>query len=154
MRLDRSRTTLLFALLFLLATLAAGCGGGGNQLESGQGGDRNGDRGATSGEQGGEAAGQEEGPERKIALGSIQNVNAGKKRLSLKPSSEAQSRDPIPFKVAPNARITLDGERAELADVEKGQQAQIEYIVRGELGVPNRAVVIELFSTGGSESTG
>ncbi len=76
-------------------------------------------------------------------------MKAEKGRFTLKPSAEAQGEEPIPFKLAPEAKVTLDGREAEPSQMKPGQQAQVEYVVREDLAVPNRARVVELFSTGG-----
>ena len=62
----------------------------------------------------------------------------------------------MPFKIVPNATITLDDEVAELADIKDGQQAQVTYVVRNEV---NRAREVTLISggegsPGGGENTG
>lgn len=140
----------VFAMIFFLvmflsfsAVLAVGCGG---ELSGSR---QQGGGGQEAREQnGGEAAGDRQ-TRLKIALGSIQSVKAEKGRFTLKPSAEAQGEKPIPFKLAPEARVTLDGREAEPSQMKPGQQAQVEYVVREDLAVPNRARVVELFSTGG-----
>jgi hypothetical protein len=143
----RGRNVILVLSVLLLAglCLVAGCAGGGDEnRQQSAGGDRQGK--AAREERSGGGAGNR--PELKIALGSIQAVNAEKERFTLKPSAEAQGEKPTPFKLAPKARITLDGEEARLSDMKPGQQAQVEYVVREDLAVPNRARVVELFSAG------
>ncbi len=82
-------------------------------------------------------------------------MKAENKRFTLAPSTDEQGKKSIAFKAIPDAKITLDGEEVELADMKKGQQAKVEYVVREKLGVPNRARVLELFSNdGGGETTG
>lgn len=129
----RSATFLLVLLVFLLA----GCGGG---------------SGGTEDQQGGQQGGQQEGqadqskknaPETKIALGTVKRVNYEKERMVIRPS---QGEGLMTFGVRPEARVTLDGEKAELKDVKQGQQAQIEYIQNNDL---MRARSIQLFSAGG-----
>ncbi|CAN5555169.1 hypothetical protein BH24ACT22_BH24ACT22_10400 [soil metagenome] len=88
--------------------------------------------GATSLEPAGGTTGQAEGApqEIKIALGDIVSVDTEKRRLMLKPvEGERQV-----FKVMPNATVAIDDSPAELSDLEKGQQAQLRYIVRKDLG--------------------
>ncbi|ABG06000.1 hypothetical protein Rxyl_3093 [Rubrobacter xylanophilus DSM 9941] len=139
----RKEVLALFALLLAGLCLVAGCAGGGDEDRRQAGGDRQGKAARE------ERGGAQSRPELKIALGSIQAVNAEKERFTLKPSAEAQGEKPIPFKLAPGAGITLDGEEAQLSDMKPGQQAQVEYVVREDLAVPNRARVVELFSAGG-----
>lgn len=152
MHLRRSWVILL-VLIFMLTGFIASCGGGNDQSgeqenEASEG------QGASSERQGG--TGQKEGgaPGTKIALGKVQNVKAENKRFSVVPSVEEQGEKPIAFKVTPNAKITLDGKEVDLADVKKGQQAQVKYIVREEMGVPNRVRGIELFSNDGGSGGG
>ncbi|QYJ16082.1 hypothetical protein Rxycam_01913 [Rubrobacter xylanophilus DSM 9941] len=142
---ERNTVLTLFALILAALCLVAGCSGGG---------DENRQQSAGSDQQGNAAREEQRGgtgnrPALKIALGSVQSVNAEKERFTLKPSAEAQGEEPIPFKLAPEASITLDGRQAELSQMKPGQQAQVEYVVRENLAVPNRARVVELFSAGG-----
>lgn len=152
MHLRRSWTILL-VLIFMLVGFIASCGGGGDQSGEQENGASEG-QGASSERQGGTGQKEDGGPETKIALGKVQNVKAENKRFSVVPSVEEQGEKPIAFKVTPNAKITLDGKEVDLADVKKGQQAQVEYVVREEMGVPNRARGIELFSNGGGSGGG
>jgi len=69
----------------------------------------------------------------------------------MRPTTEEQSEQPVRFKIAENAKITLGEEKAELADVKKGQQARITYFVRKKTGVAREVV---LFSGGGASSEG
>lgn len=118
-------------LLLLLVGLLAGCGGsdqsGGSQQE---------------GEAGGESA-KKEKLSRKVAIGTVRAYKDDRRRLSLRPASEAQGDKPLGFKVRKNAQVTLDGEQAELGDIEEGQQAQIRYVVKNDV---NRAIIVQLFS--------
>ena len=118
-------------LSVLLVGLLAGCGGsdqsGGGQQE---------------GKSGGEAASKEK-LTRKAAIGTVRAYKDDKRRLSLRPASEAQGDKPLGFKVRKKAQVTLDGEQADLGDVEKDQQAQIRYVVVNKV---NRAIIVQLFS--------
>ena len=131
-------------LLLIVLILLAGCGGGD---QSGNGGQGDGSSGGTK-KQGGEAA-KKGVPATKIALGTVRRVNleGESRRLVLKPSTNEQSKKAIPFRITKHATITLDDEKAELADIKEGQQAQISYIVKNE---HNRAREVKLFSAGGA----
>ena len=147
-----SAVSLILPLLlsFLLAVLLAGCGGGSEQSGDQSGG---GQQQKQEGKAGGEAA-KKEPPKRAIIIGKVRAYKDDKRRLSLRPASEAQGEKPIGFKVRKNAEVTLDGEKAELSDIEEDQQAQITYIVKNEV---NRAIVVHLFEkqpSGEDEKTG
>jgi len=118
-------------LSLLLVGLLAGCGSsdqsGGGQQEGKAGG----------------AAAKKEKLSRKIAIGTVRAYKDDRRRLSLRPVSEAQGKKPLGFKVRKNAQVTLDGEQAELGDIEEGQQAQIRYVVKNDV---NRAIIVQLFS--------
>ena len=129
----------LSVLSALLIGLAAGCGG----EDQPQGG------GEEKQQDGGKAA-KVEVSETKIALGTIRAVKPDKGRISLKPFVENQGDGSLAFKVGENADITLDGKKAELADVAGGQQAKIEY-VGGDKGV-SRATSVQLFEVQGQPS--
>lgn len=136
----------LFVLSALLVGLVAGCGGG-DQPQSGGG-----DQPQSGGEKEQQDGGNAQESETKIALGTIRAVKPDKGRISLKPTADVQSEEPLGFKVASNADITLDGKKAEIADIKGGQQAQIEY-VGGEKGV-GRATSVQLFGVQGQPSGG
>jgi hypothetical protein len=140
MHLRRPSAALFFIVSIVLAGLLAGCAGGGDQAKNSgsQGGD---------GERQGEAA-QGNAPEVKIALGKVISVKPDRRKVILRPSTEQQG-DRLTFKVKDDAKITLDDQQAEMADVQEGQQAQIQYIVVNE---QNRARVVGLISSG--EGTG
>jgi hypothetical protein len=140
MRFRGSPVLLLLVVLILLA----GCGGGD---QSGNGGQDDGSPGGAK-KQGGEAT-NKGAPATKIALGTVRRVNVEgeSRRLVLKPSTNEQSKKPIPFRITKQATITLDDEKAELADIKEGQQAQITYIVKNER---YRAREVKLFSAGGA----
>jgi hypothetical protein len=133
-----ARIPSLVLLLVVLAVLLAGCGGGG------QSGDGSQDGGGAE-QQGGEAANQP-APQKKIALGTIRSVNVEARRVVLEPSTEQQGDGPLTFNVRKNAEISLDDQPAEMADIQSGQQAQIEYVTKKER---NRAVAVRLISDGG-----
>jgi hypothetical protein len=126
-----SKVLLPLVLALLLVGLLAGCSGsdqsGGGQQE---------------GKAGGEGA-KKEKLSRKVAIGTVRAYKDDRRRLSLRPAAEAQGDKPLGFKVRKNAQVTLDGEQAELGDIEEGQQAQIRYVVKNEV---NRAIIVQLFS--------
>lgn len=132
----RSPVVFFLVALVVCAGLLAGCGGG----QSGDGSQEQGDGGQN--DQGGQKPAQES----KIALGSVQAVNTEAKRFTVKSGAEQQGDEPIPFKITPQAKITLGGKKVELADMKKSQQVQVEYIVRKDL---NRARSVQLFEAGG-----
>jgi ABC-type Fe3+-hydroxamate transport system substrate-binding protein len=144
MHLRGPSAALLFIASILLAGLLAGCAGGGDQ--AGNGGSQGGE-----GEQGQAAQGegtQANAVQVKIALGTIVSVKPDRRKIVLRPSTEQQG-DRLVFKVVDDAVITLDDQPAEMADVQEGQQAQIEYITVNE---QNRARRVELIAEG--EGTG
>ena len=61
----------------------------------------------------------------------------------------AQGKKPVVFRLAQQTNITLAGKEAKLDDMEKGQQAQVEYVVRNDR---NRARVVRLFEGGGENN--
>jgi hypothetical protein len=119
-------------LSLLLVGLLAGCGGSDDQSGGGQ-------KEANSG---GKATKQEK-LSRKVAIGTVRTYEDDRRRLSLRPVSEVQGDEPLDFKVRKNAQVTLDGEQAELGDIEEGQQAQVRYVVVNKI---NRAIIVQLFS--------
>ncbi len=128
----QARSTTFF-LLVLVVVFLAGCGGDGGGSGGGSGG--------TEDKQGGQAAqGNKNAPEAKMALGTVKRVNYEKERVVLKPT---QGEGLMTFGVKPQAKVTLDDKKAELADVKKGQQAQIEYVQTKDL---KRARSLQLFS--------
>jgi hypothetical protein len=144
----------LILLLFLLGSLVA-CGGGEG---SGDGGSQGGEQqqGQQGGEQqeGGQQQGGEQqtgqaggggGPQQKIALGTIESVDPEKREVVLKPGFEAQGGDQITFNVRKNAEVRVNDQEAELADVQSGQSAQVEYVTRNEV---NRATAVEIVGGG------
>ena len=123
---------LLLALSLLLVGLLAGCGGS----------DQSGGGGQQEGKAGGGAA-KKEKLSRKVAIGTVRAYKDDRRRLSLRPASEAQGKKPLGFKVRKKAQVTLDGQQAELGDIEEGQQAQVRYVVKNDV---NRAIIVQLFS--------
>jgi hypothetical protein len=144
MHLRGPSAALFFIASILLAGLLAGCAGGGDQAGNG---------GSQGGEGGQGQAAQGEGTQAnalqfKIALGTIVSVKADRRKIILRPSTEQQG-DRLVFKVVDDAVITLNDQPAEMADVQEGVQAQIEYITVNE---QNKARVVELINSG--EETG
>ena len=140
-------------VLFLLCSLAA-CGGGEQSGDGGsQGGEQQGHQGGDQQDggkqQGGEQqTGQAGGggrPQQKIALGTIESVDPEKREVVLKPEFEAQGGDQITFNVRKNAEVRVNDQEAELADVQAGQSAQVEYVTKNEV---NRATAVEIVGGG------
>ena len=141
MHLREPSAALFIVVSILLAGFIAGCAGD----QSGDG------RTQGGGEQGQAAQGeatQANAPQLKVALGKVKAVKLDRRKIVLKPSTEQQG-DRLVFKVVDNAQITLNDQPAKLADVQEGQQAQIEYVVVN--GV-NRARTVGLIGEG--EKTG
>lgn len=138
MHLRKPISTSFFVALVLCAGFIAGCGGGQSEDGSQEQGD---------GGQGAEKPLQEA----KIALGTIQRVNTEAKRFTLEPAAEEQGKEPQAFKLTPQAKIKLGDKQAELADMEKGQQASVEYIVLKDL---NRVRSVQLFEAGEDSGSG
>lgn len=142
------RTRVPSATLFLitLILLLAGCGGGDQSGSGGgeaqQGGEEQAQQGG--GDQGGGAANQGP-PQVKVALGTIESVQPDSRTVVLKPSTEIQGGEQMTFKVRKNAEISVNDQEAELADVEAGQQAQIQYVTRQE---ENRALAVQVVEGG------
>lgn len=152
MRLRMSPAVSLFLPLVLFVGLVgflAGCGAGSGQSDGGQ---EKKQESKSAGKAGGEAARKEPLP-RKMAFGTVRAFKDDKRRLSLRPTVNAQGKKPIGFKVRKNAQITFAGKKAEQGEIKEGQQAQISYVVKEDV---NRAVVVNLFepedkSSGGGE---
>ena len=144
----RTRVALALMALILLAGLLAGCGGGEDQAGN-RGGSQNGggaqDGGASQERGGGKQApaARNKAPRLKIALGTITSV--GPNKVVLRPSTAVQSDRPITFKVKQKTQIRVNGREAELADVKKGQDAQINYVVRNK---KRRALEVSVFGGG------
>ena len=144
-------TALFLAMTVLIVGLLAGCGGGD---QSGGGSQQGGGKGAEQdqnkpGKQNGGASKQKAGkePAKKMLFGKVTFVNTKTEGFSVKPTIKAQGKKPVVFRLAQQTNITLAGKEAKLDDMEKGQQAQVEYVVRNER---NRARVVRLFEGGGN----
>jgi hypothetical protein len=136
MRLKRNQAVSLLVPLVLSVLLVgslAGCGGGGEQSGGGGGGQEKKQDGKVT---------KKEQVQKKSAFGIVRAYKDDKRRLSLRPTVNAQGKKPVGFKVRKNAQITLGGKKADLGDIEADQQAQISYVVKNEV---NRAVVVRLF---------
>ena len=135
-------TALFLAMIVLIAGLLAGCGGG--------------DQSGNGSQQGGSQAKQgENAPEKKLLFGNVTFVNPKTEGFSVRPTVNEQGTKPVVFRLANKFKITLGGQEAKLEDMKKGQQAQVEYIVRNDR---NRALNVRLFEGGGgspgAEKTG
>ncbi len=143
MHLRRPLTAPFLVALVLLVVFVAGCGGaGGGQQSDG------GESGEAKEQQNGDAKKKKKNrPEVKVALGKVKEVIGEKNRiLVLEPSSEAQgTKKTMVFRIREKAKVTLAGEEAELADIQAGQQAQIEYVRKEDR---NRARSLTLFKPG------
>ena len=60
--------------------------------------------------------------------------------------TDEQKQEVAPFKLTKQAKIMLDDEPVELADIQEGQQAQITYVVKNQ----NLAREVVLVGDGGS----
>ena len=141
----RPSTTLFLAGVILLAGLLAGCGGGDQAGNGSQDGGSEGTKqrgGEAAKKEGNRAVKKKARPGARVALGTVGSVNLESRGLTLQPSTPVQGKGPIPFKIARNATVTLDDEEAELAQVERGQQAQITYILRNEVNVARQVALI------------
>ena len=125
---ESSAVSLLLPLVLsvMLVGFLAGCGAGSGQSEGG----------GQEKKQEGEAAKKEPVP-RKMAFGTVRAFKDDKRRLSLRPTVNAQGKKPLGFKVRKNAQITFAGKKAEQGDIKEGQQAQI-IIRRQERCKPGR----------------
>ena len=146
-------TAVFLAMTVLIVGLLAGCGGGD---QSGSGSQQGGGKGAKQGQnavekQNGGASKQKAGnkPAKKILFGTVTFVNSKTEGFSVKPTIKAQGKKPVVFRLAQQTNITLGGKEAKLDDMEKGQQAQVEYVVRNDR---NRARVVRLFEGGGENN--
>jgi hypothetical protein len=144
-------TALFLTMTVLIVGLFAGCGGGD---QSGSGSQQDGGKGAKQDQnepekQNGGASKQKAAkePAKKVLFGNVTFVNPKTEGFSVKPTIKAQGKKPVVFRLAQQTRITLGGKEAKLDDMEKGQQAQVEYVVRNDR---NRARVVRLFEGGGN----
>jgi hypothetical protein len=160
MHLRRPLTAPFLVAFVLLVVFLAGCGGGGQQSDDAS---QNGGSSDEAKKQQGDGDGgkkkKKKRAEAKVALGEITKVKGDQSRvIVLEPSREAKgAKDIMVFRVRKEAKITLAGEEAEPADIQAGQQAQIEYVRKEER---NRARTVTLFKAGetlpseGGEQTG
>jgi len=135
----RETSAVYLILPLVLAGLLAGCGGGGDQSGDQSGGGQQEKQEAKAGDE----AARKKPPPRLIVIGTVRAYKDDKRRLSLRPTSDAQGEKPLGFKVRKNAQITLDGEKAEPSDIQEDQQAQITYVIKNKI---NRAIVVHLFN--------
>lgn len=119
----------MLVVLFLFSALLTGCGGGD---QTGNGSEQD---GAVKGEKG-------NAPEKKIALGTVALVKPEAERFTVRPNTDEQGKKPMAFKLTKKARIRFGGKEAKLEDMKRGQQAQVEYVVRNDR---NRARSVKLF---------
>ncbi len=146
-------TALFLAMTVLLVGLLAGCGGGdqggsGSQQDGGKQAKQ--DQNAPEKQNGG-ASKQKGGdePAKKILFGKVTFVNPKTEGFSVHPTLKAQGKKPVVFRLAQQTKITLAGKEAKLDDMEKGMQAQVEYVVRNDR---NRARAVRLFAGGGENN--
>ena len=123
------------ALSIVFVGLLAGCAGGGDQGGNGGSGSSEKQQGETT---------QANAPQLKIALGRVVSVKPDRRKVIVRPSTEQQG-DRLVFKIVDNAKISLDDQQAEMADVKEGQQAKVEYVTVND---QKRARVLELISPG------
>ena len=135
-------TVLILATIVLIAALLTGCGGGD---QSGSGSQQDGGSKAEQGKNAPVKQG-ENAPKKKIVFGTVTFVNPKTEGFSVRPTIEEQGKKPVVFRLANETTITLDGKEANLEDMKKGQQAQVEYVERNER---NRARSVKLFEAGG-----
>ena len=131
--------------LIILVLLLAGCGGGGDQSGNGGGEQQNDEQAQKGGEEQGDEVANPVSPKVKIALGTIESVQPDSWTVVLKPSTEIQGGEQMTFKVRKKAEISINDQEAELADVESGQQAQIQYVTRKD---ENRALAVQVVGGG------
>jgi hypothetical protein len=94
------RGSIFLVAVIMVASIFAGCGGGGQERES--------------------------------ATGVVKSAGVDKRRLKVKPQGE----DAKVFKYNPeNVKVELNGEEASPAEIEEGQRAEIEYVVREDRNV-------------------
>ena len=144
-------TALFLATIVLIVGLLAGCGGGGDQSGSGSqqdgGGNAEQDKDAPVKQDGNATKKQgKNAPKKKILFGVVKFVNPKTEGFSVRPTIEEQGKKRVVFRLASDTSITLSGKEAELEDMKKGQQAQVEYVERNDR---NRARTVRLFEAGG-----
>jgi hypothetical protein len=146
-------TTLFLAVIVLITGLLAGCGGGdqsGSGSQQDGGGNAEEDKNAPVKQDGNATKKQgKNAPKKKILFGVVKFVNPKTEGFSVRPTIEEQGKKPVVFRLANDTSITLSGKEAELKDMKKGQQAQVEYVERNDR---NRARTVRLFEAeGGSQ---
>lgn len=109
-------------LFIVVLALIAGCSGGqsGNQSKNQPNGKQS--KQAAS-QQTARPAQQKKNPQPKTALGTISKVQLDKDRIYLLPTKGERMR----FRVTKKSRVIVNGKKAGLSDLQKGQQAKIEY---------------------------
>ena len=65
----------------------------------------------------------------KTAAGQIRAIKPDRRKIILKPSSQEQGGEVVQVKLEQDAKITVLGREAQLADLKAGQQAEIQYFV-------------------------
>lgn len=137
---SKKLSAVFFGALFMLTVLVAGCGGG----EQSGGESQNNSPGKTQG--GKSEGGGKTGLETRTVIGRVADVRPEGRRLVVRTSAGGQDTPQrLVFLVARNAKVTLDGKGAALADAEKGQQVQVNYFVKNDL---ERALEVALFGQG------
>jgi hypothetical protein len=86
----------------------------------------------------------EQPPAVKTAEGQIKRIIPDRRKIILR-----QGETVMTFKVALNATITLNGQNAELANLEAGQQAEIQYIIQDGLNRANSVKIGETAAVSG-----
>ncbi|HEV8043724.1 MAG TPA: hypothetical protein VGP38_00975, partial [Rubrobacter sp.] len=137
MRTGGPSKALSLVALLLFVGLLAGCGGGNQSEQGGQGEAADGGAGGGQGD-----AAKKDAPETKIALGRVVSVKPDKRIVVIRTNKEIQGGERMVFKIRKNAGITLDGEKADVAAIEDDQQVQIEYIAKDKV---DRALTVRLF---------
>jgi hypothetical protein len=86
----------------------------------------------------------EQPPVVKTAAGQIKRIIPDRRKIILR-----QGETVMTFKVTQAATITLNGQNAELADLEAGQQAEIQYFVRDGINRANSVKIGETATVSG-----
>ncbi|CAN5844228.1 hypothetical protein BH23ACT11_BH23ACT11_06670 [soil metagenome] len=158
MRPYRLPAVIVAVIVVLTLGLVAGCSGGEEQSNNEASGGNTSGAGVAQNEEstaretvqptarGEEGSRTEEAqgssPKIKIALGDILRIDSENSLVVLKPPETKRQ----VFKVVPGAEVTVDDSPAQLADLEKRQQAQIRYVVINDR---NRARAVSAFNDGG-----
>ena len=139
----RSRILILLIAALALVVVAAGCGGGGGGNNSGK--KQQGSAAKSKKQQaskgakkkaekakksvGGQTAGRSiKGgvPGTKALKGTVTAVNPAKKFFSAKPKGGP----PLPFKYTPKLNVKLDGKKASVQEIKKGQKVTVRFLTR------------------------